>query len=73
MKGGRDLAADEARSHLKLVLNLYLLLTVGTMLRRRRSCGKKQLRLKILEHDAEDTVHEASELHHIRRRRVEST
>jgi hypothetical protein len=27
MKGGRDLAGDEARSHLKLVLNLYLLLT----------------------------------------------
>jgi hypothetical protein len=26
-KGGRDLAGDEARSHLKLVLNLYLLLT----------------------------------------------
>jgi hypothetical protein len=27
MKGGRDLAGDEARSHLKLVLNLYLLVT----------------------------------------------
>jgi hypothetical protein len=27
MKGGRDLAGDEARSHLKPVLNLYLLLT----------------------------------------------
>jgi hypothetical protein len=26
-KGGRDLAGDEARSHLKSVLNLYLLLT----------------------------------------------
>jgi hypothetical protein len=26
-KGGRNLAGDEARSHLKLVLNLYLLLT----------------------------------------------
>jgi hypothetical protein len=26
-KGGRDLASDEARSHLKPVLNLYLLLT----------------------------------------------
>jgi hypothetical protein len=35
---------------------------VGTMLRRRRSCKKKQLQLKLLEHDAEDTVHEASEL-----------
>jgi hypothetical protein len=46
---------------------------VGTMLRHRRSCGKKQLRLKLLEHDAEDTVHEASELQHIRRRRVEPT
>jgi hypothetical protein len=40
--------------------------SVGTMLRRRRSCGKKQLRLKLLEHDAEDTVCEASELQHIR-------
>jgi hypothetical protein len=38
---------------------------VGTMLRRRRSCGKKQLRLKLLEHDAEDTVYEALELQHI--------
>jgi hypothetical protein len=46
---------------------------VGTMLRRRRSCKKKQLRLKLLEHAAEDTVHEASELQHIRRRRVEPT
>jgi hypothetical protein len=36
--------------------------TVGTMLRRRRSCKKKQLQLKLLEHDADDTVHEASEL-----------
>jgi hypothetical protein len=26
-KGGRDLASDEARSHIKPVLNLYLLLT----------------------------------------------
>jgi hypothetical protein len=26
-KGGRDLSSDEARSHLKPVLNLYLLLT----------------------------------------------
>jgi hypothetical protein len=46
---------------------------VGTMLRHRRSCKKKQLQLKLLEHDAEDTVHEASELQHIRRRRVEPT
>jgi hypothetical protein len=46
---------------------------VGTMLRRRRSCKKKQLQLKLLEHDAEDTVHEASELQHIRRRRIEPT
>jgi hypothetical protein len=46
---------------------------VGTMLRRRRSCEKKQLQLKLLEHDAEDTVHEASELQHIRRRRIEPT
>jgi hypothetical protein len=29
------------------------LLTVGTMLRRRRSCGKKQLRLKLSVRDAE--------------------
>jgi hypothetical protein len=28
-KGGRDLAGDEARSHLKSVLNLYLLLTLS--------------------------------------------
>jgi hypothetical protein len=32
------------------------------MLRRRRCCGKKQLRLKLLEHDDEDTVCKASEL-----------
>jgi hypothetical protein len=49
------------------------LLFVGTMLRRRKSCEKKQLQLKLLEHDVEDTVHEASELQHIRRRRVEPT
>jgi hypothetical protein len=47
--------------------------SVGTMLRRRRSYKKKQLRLKLLEHDAEDTVHETSELQHIQRRRVEPT
>jgi hypothetical protein len=41
--------------------------TVGTMLRRRRSCGKKQLRLKLLVRDAEGTIHEASILQHIRR------
>jgi hypothetical protein len=40
---------------------------VGTMLRRRRSCGKKQLRLKLLVRDAEGTIHEASVLQHIRR------
>jgi hypothetical protein len=28
-KGGQDLACDEARSHLKLVIHLYLLLTVS--------------------------------------------
>jgi hypothetical protein len=42
-------------------------LTVGTMLRRRRSCGKKKLRLKLLVRDAEGTIHEASVLQHIRR------
>jgi ribonuclease HI len=47
--------------------------TVGTMLRRRRSCRKKQLRLKLLVRDAEGTIHEASVLQHIRRRRVEPT
>jgi hypothetical protein len=52
---------------------IMLMGTVGTMLRRRRSYKKKQLQLKLLEHDAEDTVHEASELQHIRRRRVEPT
>jgi hypothetical protein len=36
--------------------------TVGTMLRRRRSCGKKHLRLKLLVHDAEGTIHETSVL-----------
>jgi hypothetical protein len=35
---------------------------VGTMLRRRRSCRKKQLRLKLLIRDAEATTHEASVL-----------
>jgi hypothetical protein len=39
---------------------------VGTMLRRRRSCGKKQLWLKLLEHDDEDTVYKASGLQHTR-------
>jgi hypothetical protein len=41
--------------------------TVGTMLRRRRSCRKRQLRLKLLVRDAEGTIHEASVLQHIRR------
>jgi hypothetical protein len=36
--------------------------TVGTMLRRRRSCKKKQLRLKLLVRDAEGIIHEASVL-----------
>jgi hypothetical protein len=40
---------------------------VGTMLRRRRSCRKRQLRLKLLVRDAEGTIHEASVLQHIRR------
>jgi hypothetical protein len=40
---------------------------VGTMLRRRRSCRKKQLRLRLLVRDAEGTIHEASVLQHIRR------
>jgi hypothetical protein len=51
----------------------YHIMTVGTMLHRRRSCKKKHLQMKLLEHDAEDTVHEASELQHIRRRRIEPT
>jgi hypothetical protein len=41
--------------------------SVGTMLHRRRSCRKKQLRLKLLVRDAEGTIHEASVLQHIRR------
>jgi hypothetical protein len=40
---------------------------VGTMLRRRRSCRKRQLRLKLLVRDVEGTIHEASALQHIRR------
>jgi hypothetical protein len=32
------------------------------MLRRRRSCKKKQLRLKLLVRDAEGIIHEASVL-----------
>jgi hypothetical protein len=36
--------------------------TVGTMLRRRRSCRKKQLRLKLLVRDTEGTIHAASVL-----------
>jgi hypothetical protein len=35
---------------------------VGTMLRRRRSCRKKQLRLKLLIRDGKATTHEASVL-----------
>jgi hypothetical protein len=49
----------------KLFVSLIMLLSrevVGTMLRRRRSCGKKQLRLKLLVRDAEGTIHEASVL-----------
>jgi hypothetical protein len=42
-------------------------LCVGTMLRRRRSCRKRQLRLKLLVRNAEGTTHEASVLQHIRR------
>jgi hypothetical protein len=40
---------------------------VGTMLHRRRSCRKRQLRLKLLVRDAKGTIHEASVLQHIRR------
>jgi hypothetical protein len=40
---------------------------VGTMLRLRRSCRKKQLQLKLLVRDAEGIIHEASVLQHIRR------
>jgi hypothetical protein len=47
--------------------NVSYFRVVGTMLRRRRSCGKKQLRLKLLVRDAEGTIHEASVLQHIRR------
>jgi hypothetical protein len=36
--------------------------TVGTMLRRRRSCRKKQLRLKLPLRDDEGIIHEASGL-----------
>jgi hypothetical protein len=36
--------------------------TVGTMLRRRRSCRKKQLRMKLLVRDDEGIIHEASGL-----------
>jgi hypothetical protein len=36
--------------------------SVGTMLRRRRSCKKKQLRLKLLVRDAEGIIREASVL-----------
>jgi hypothetical protein len=37
-------------------------MSVGTMLRRRRSCKKKRLRQKLLIRDAEATTHEASVL-----------
>jgi hypothetical protein len=40
---------------------------VGTMLHRRRSCRKRQLRLKLLVRDAEGIIHEASVLQHIQR------
>jgi hypothetical protein len=40
----------------------YALISVGTMLRRRRSCRKRQLRLKLLVRDAEGNIHEASVL-----------
>jgi hypothetical protein len=40
----------------------FMIMGVGTMLRRRRSCGKKQFRLKLLVRDAEGTIHEASVL-----------
>jgi hypothetical protein len=39
-----------------------IIIAVGTMLRRRRSCRKKQLRQKLLIRDAEATTHEASVL-----------
>jgi hypothetical protein len=41
--------------------------TVGTMLRRRRSCRKRQLRLKLPVRDAEGIIHEALIIQHIRR------
>jgi hypothetical protein len=59
--------------HVKIIIfnwNIELNLRntcVGTMLRRRRSYRKRQLRLKLLVRDAEGTIHEASVLQHIRR------
>jgi hypothetical protein len=40
---------------------------VGTMLRRRRSCRKRQLRLKLPVRDAKGIIHEALIIQHIRR------
>jgi hypothetical protein len=60
-------------SEIRKCRSSYNNLLVGTMLRRRRSCRKRQLRLKLLIRDAEGTIHEASVLQHIRRWRVEPT
>jgi hypothetical protein len=65
--GGKSVDQKVYRSMIGSLLYLCasrpdIMLFVGTMLRRRRSCKKKQFQLKLLEHDAEDTVHEASEL-----------
>jgi hypothetical protein len=54
-------------SRLRLYYDFNAIICVGTMLCRRRSCRKRQLRLKLLVRDAEGTIHEASVLQHIRR------
>jgi hypothetical protein len=49
----------------RIMIQKFEMSIVGTMLRRRRSCRKRQLRLKLLVRDVEGTIHEALALLHI--------
>jgi hypothetical protein len=76
-KKGKDNVVADALSQRNVLLNQLEVkvlglenlkeIYVGTMLRRRRSCRKRQLRLKLPVRDAEGIIHEALIIQHIRR------
>jgi hypothetical protein len=71
----KEVSSNTLRNHGLLVVyaKQSCIQHVGIMLRRRRSCRKRQLRLKLPVRDAEGIIHEALIIQHIRRRRDEPT